>query len=223
MSTDDGRMLAREAAGNRAREEALIIDRLVETMRLASFRNYLSATVCYMSTIVPDVLTTAGCDVASALQRIRPGHLWPEKTSARRTLSRRQAPRHTRGRYSAPSFADPGAFANLPPLLIGDAIISDGASGDWIEVSIFGDALEIVLRSDGYKLSTHAGIAHLKLANALPDTVAAACVGRSVADVVDHPLLRSVDFVIEDAAQVAGATMLSFVVGQVSLDLPWRP
>ncbi|RZL85464.1 MAG: hypothetical protein EOP66_01315 [Sphingomonas sp.] len=127
MSTVDDRMIAREVAGARAREEALVIDRLVETMRLASFRAYLGATVCSMSAIVPDVLAMAGSDVGSALQRIRPGHLWPAKTSSRKTFSRRPATRLTRSRHSAPSFANPSAFAFLPPLLIGDAIISEGA------------------------------------------------------------------------------------------------
>lgn len=223
MSNIDDRMLAREVAGAHAREEALVIDRLVETMRLASFRAYLGATVCSMSTIVPDVLAMAGSDVVSALHRIRPGHLWPAHTSSRRTVGRRQPLRPTRGRYSAPKFADPSAFAYLPPLRVGDAIISEGALGDWIEVSISGDSLEVVLRSDGYELSTLAGTAHLKLMDALPDTVTAACVGRPVAEVVDHPLLRSVDFVIADVEQVEGATTLSFVVGQATLDAPWRP
>ena len=214
---------SREVAGARAREEALVIDRLVETMRLASFRAYLDATVCSMSTIVPDVLAMAGSDVESALQRIRPGHLWPAKTSSRKTFTRRPAPRLTRGRHSAPSFVDPSAFAYLQPLLIGDAIISEGALGDWIEVSIFADSLEVVLRSNGYELSTLAGTARLKITRALPNTVTAACVGRAVAEVVDHPFLRSVGFVITDAEHVEDDTTLSFDVGQSTLDPPWRP
>jgi hypothetical protein len=223
MNIVEKRISLREAAGRRAREEALMLDRLVETMRLASFRSYLAATVCSMSAIVPDVLATAGTDVASALQRIRPGHMWPMKMSSRKTFSRRQAARLSHGRFPAPSFVDPCAVAYLPPLVVGDAIISEGAPGDWIEASILGDSLEITLRSDGYELSTHAGTAHLKLAGALPVTVLAACAGRPLAEVVDHPLLRSGDYVIERAAQVSGSSRLSFNLGQVGLELPWRP
>lgn len=223
MSAVNDRTFAREVAGARAREEALMIDRLVETLRLASFRNYLGATVCSMSMIVPDVLAIAGSDVGSALHLIRPAHLWPSQTSPQKPVKRRQASHANRRWRSKPSFADPCVYGHSPPMLVGDAIISDGALGDWIAVSIFGDSLEIVLRGDGYQLSTHAGTAQIQLVDALPDTVAAACVGRPIAEVVDHPILRSVDFVIEDAMQDAGATRLYFAVGQTSLDPPWRP
>lgn len=214
---------AREAAGVRARKEALMLDRLVETMRLANFRSYLVATVHSMSAIVPDVLAMAGTDVGSALQCIRPSHRWPGSTVARKMRHHpRSAPLFQRVAAS-PSFANPRAATYPLTPLVGDAIISEGAPGEWIEASILGDSLEIVLRSDGYELSTHAGTAHLKLASSLPATVTAACVGRPLIEVVDHPLLRAGGFVIERAAQAAGSTRLSFDVGQVSLELPWRP
>lgn len=214
---------ARDAAGARARKEALMLDRLVETMRLVSFRSYLAATVHTMSAIVPEVLAMAGTDVGSALQRIRPSHRWPASTVAREARRRPRSARLSRRAAGSPSFADPrAAIYSLTPL-VGDAIISDGALGEWIEASILGESLEVVLRSEGYELSTHAGTAHLKLAGSLPATVTAACVGRPLVEVVDHPLLRAGGFVIERAAQVAGSTSLSFDVGRVDIGSPWRP
>ena len=222
MSTVDQRVLARAAAGKRAREEAQAIDRLVESMRLASFRSYLAATVNSMSAIVPDVLAMVGSDVGSALQRIRPGYRWPSTTVARKAVVRSHIARPLRHGSASPSFADPRAASYFAPL-IGDAIISDGSPGDWSEAMILGDSLDVVLRSDGYELSTRAGIACLKMASSLPATVIAVCEGRPLVEIVDHPLLRSGGFVIERAAQVKNCSVLSFNVGQVSLEVPWRP
>jgi len=223
LTIADERTLARDAAGARARKEGLMLDRLVETMRLASFRSYLVATVHSMSAIVPDVLAMAGSDVGSALQRIRPGHRWPGSTMVRKVRRRPQSPPLFRRVAPSPSFANPGTSTYPLTPLVGDAIISEGAPGEWIEASILGDCLEIVLRSDGYELSTHGGTAQLKLAGSLPATVTAACVGRPLAAVVDHPLLRAGGFVIERVAQVAGSTRLSFRVGRVDIEMPWRP
>lgn len=217
------RTLARDAAGARAREEALMIDRLVETMRLASFRSYLAATVHSMSAIVPDVLAMVGTDVGSALQRIRPSHRWPGSTVVRKVRHRPQSQPLFRRVAASPSFANPASATYYLTPLIGDAIISEGAPGEWIEASIRGDSLEIVLRSDGYGLSTHAGTGHLKLAGSLSATVTAACAGRPLVEVVDHPLLRAGGFVIERAAHVAGSTRLSFDVGRAEIEMPWRP
>lgn len=191
-------------------------------MRLASFRSYLAATVHSMSAIVPDVLAMAGSDVASALQRIRPAHLWPMKAAAQKTSNRRHTARLSGSRYKTSPFTDLSAAAYYQPL-VGDAVISDKVPGAWIEACIFGDSLEIILRSDGYELSTNGGIAHLKLAGTLPDTVLTACVGRPVIEVVDHVMLRSGGYVIERVGKVAGYPRLSFDVGQADIDLPWRP
>lgn len=222
MNSVDEQALARDAAGKRAREEARTIDRLVESMRLASFRSYLAATVRSMSAIVPDVLSIAGSDVGSALQLIRPGHSWPSTTVARKASVRSHIARPSRRGPTSPSFADPRAASHLLAPVIGDAIIADGVPGDWIAAMIVGDSLEVVLRSDGYELSTHAGTAYLKMAGSLPATVIAACEGRLLGEVVDHPLLRSSGFVIERAGQAAGSSIIVFNVGQVSLEVPWR-
>lgn len=217
----------RKDAGRRARDEALMLDRLVECMRLASFRNYLGATVHSMSAIVPDVLATvpdvlatAGSDVTSALQRIRPGHLWPMSTAPKATTSK-MAQASRRG-YPIRTIGDARATTYRSPSRAGDAVIADGAPGEWVEVAIVGDSLEVVLRSDGSELSTHAGFAHLRLAGSLPDTVLAACEGRPLDDVVDHPLLRGRGYVVARSSKLASASTLQFEVGRVALEMPWR-
>jgi hypothetical protein len=205
----------REAAGRRARDEALMLDRLVGTMRLASFRSYLLATVETMSALVPDVLGMAGSDVPSALQHIRPGHRWPMITNlgAEDGRSGRAFNRREKGA---------GKFVTRPAPLFGDAVIAEGALGDWVEARIAGGSLDVTLRSESFELSTADGTGYIRIAATLPDTVLAACIGRPLADVVDHPLLRAHAYVIDHVAQVGRASSLAFKVGRLGLEMPWR-
>ena len=192
------------AAARRAREEARVLDQMVENMRLTSFRTYLAATVHRMSSIVPDVLSVGRSDVGAALQRIRPGHLWPANTRPRSALRDPMS-----ARYNQP----------LDTPLIGDTVILDGLK-DWIEATIYGGSLEVLLRGPAYTLSTHTGTARLKI-EALPHTAVGSCVGRAIEDVVDHALLRGRGFVVEKAARVGTATIVSFEVGSLPLQVPW--
>jgi hypothetical protein len=192
------------AAARRACEEARVLNRMVENMRLTSFRTYLAATVNSMSSIVPDVLSVGRSDVGAALQRIRPGHLWPENTRPRSAL-----------RGSMSSYYNQA----LDTPLIGDAVILDGLK-DWIEAVIYGGSLEVLLRGPAYTLSTRTGTARMKL-EAIPHTAVGSCVGRAIEEVVDHALLRGRGFVVEKAARVGTSTVVSFEVGTRPLEMPW--
>ncbi|AGH50180.1 hypothetical protein G432_12295 [Sphingomonas sp. MM-1] len=196
-----------ELARRRACDEALVIDRLVETLRLASFRSFLASTVVSMSAIVPSVLDMVGSDVPSALQRIRPGHLWPRSTSRA-------------GRSPASSAL--GRKDLVWPMRIGDAVMADGILA-WVEAAILGSSLDIVLRAGGVELATYAGVARLQVDDRLPDTVLSACEGRPLDQIVDHPLLRGRGYVVDGAYQARDASVLTFDVGRRSLEMPWRP
>lgn len=215
MTAADVVVQIREIAGKRAREEALMLDRLVETLRLASFRSFLSATVDSMSSLVPDVLEMAGSDVASTLQRIRPGHMWPSITRLEDQYGRTGPAFNRKVRVG-------GKLVTRPAPLMGDAVIAEGALGDWVEAKVVGGSLEVTLRSGGFELTTQDGTGYIRLAGKLPATVLAACPGRPLAEVIDHPLLRPRGFVIDRATDVAGASSLTFNVGRLALQLPWR-
>jgi hypothetical protein len=207
---------ARDEASRRARDEALMLDRLVETLRLASFRSYLTATVVSMSALVPDVLALVASDVPSALQRIRPGSSWPSITKLEAEYGRTGPTTNRRVKVGK-------RFFKRPAPLMGDAVLAEGALGDWVEAKIFGGSLDVTLRGGSFELSTQDGTGYVRCGGKLPDTVISACVGRPLTDVVDHPILQSRGFVISDAAQVAGASSLTFDVGRLPLELPWRP
>lgn len=214
MICADAALEIREAAGRRAREEAQMLDRLVESLRLASFRAYLSATVVSMSSLVPDVLAMGGSDVPSALQRLRPGHIWPSITSREReygqTGKTNRMVKVGRGR------------ARRPAMLVGDAVIAEGVPGPWIEAKVVGGSFDVVLRDSGFELSTQDGVGYVRCPVELPSIVIEACPGRPLADVVDHPLLHARGFVIQDAANLGKGSSFSFDVGRQPLELPWR-
>lgn len=214
MTAAEAALQIRMAAGRRARDEALMLDRLVETLRLASFRSYLLATVDSMSALVPAVLEMVGSDVPTALQRVRPSHLWPGSTETGSQRARPESP-------DRPAKTRSGS-APRPAKLIGDAVIADGALGDWLEARIAGRSLDISLRSDCYEFSTRDGTGYILFVGLLPDTVVAAAEGRALTDVVDHPLFRSRGFVVDRAAQVGNRTSLTFDVGRMAVEMPWR-
>jgi hypothetical protein len=216
VSAPDPTLFVREEAGVRAREEALMLDRLVETLRLASFRSYLATTVETMSSLVPVVLDLVGSDVASALQRVRPGHTWPSITKHEGEYGRTGPATNRRVRIR-------GRQVTRPAPMMGDAVLAEGALGDYVEARIFGGSLDVSLRGDRFELSTQDGTGYVRYAGKLPDTVIAACEGCPVTDVVDHPVLHGRGFVITRAAQIAGASSLTFDVGRLPVELPWRP
>lgn len=206
----------REVAGKRARDEAAMLDRMMEQLRLASFRSYLAATVVSMSVLVPEVLELGSSGMADAMQRLRPGHIWPSVT-AREAEYGRTGPATNR-------MVKPGRqLSRRPAPLMGDAVMSEGVFGPVVEAKVFGGSLDVVLRADGFRLSTMDGVGYLMFDQMLPDTIVAALPGRRLSDVLDHVLLHGRGFVISNAAQVGGGSSLAFDVGRLPVDVPWRP
>ena len=193
-----------------------MLNRLVEDMRLASFRAYLAATVHSMTSIVPDVLDLAGSSVGDAMQRLRPGPRWPSITLRK--------VEHGQAGVATERMIEAGMVCPWRPApLIGDAVISDGVPGAFVEAKIYGDSLDVKLCWKGAVLFTHRGTGYVMLDQQLPDIVVTGCCGRRLLDVIDHPLLRSSDLVIAAAAQVGGASSFAFEIGRSRLDVPWRP
>lgn len=207
-STDDVRR--REDAGRAACRELTTIDGLVDNLRLASFRAFLCATVRTMSAIVPDVLEVGGCDQTSALQRIRPAHSWPQSTQPSGT-----------GGPALFIRTNPKARSNASAPRYGAAVIADGPK-EWIEAAIIGCSFDVLYRSFGLEFSTRDGLGRLRLGT-LPEAILAACPGRTLDAVVDHPMLRGRGFLITRTWQHPSGSMLEFDVGRAPLLLPWRP
>lgn len=216
MTPADQSSAIREIAGKRARDEARMLDRLVENMRLASFRSYLAVTMDSMSAIVPDVVALAGSNVPDAMQRLRPGHRWPSITT-------RKAGHGDPGSVTGRRIKAGAVCPWRPEPLIADAIVCDDIEGPFVEVKVYGASLEVKLRGAGFVFFTHGGMGFVMLESPLPETVIGSCVGRVLLDVVDHPLFRGRDLMISQATQVGGGSSLAFDVGRAKLEVPWRP
>ncbi|MDR6145983.1 hypothetical protein QE363_001776 [Sphingomonas sp. SORGH_AS870] len=215
MTPADQSLAIREIAGKRARDEARMLNRLVENMRLASFRSYLAVTMDSMSAIVPEVLALAGSNVPDAMQRLRPGHRWPSITTCR---AGRDDPGSVTGRRIKAGAVCPWR----PEPLIAEAIVCDGIEGPFVEVKVYGASLEVKLRGEGFVFFTHGGMGFVMLERLLPETVINSCVGHLLLDVIEHPLFGDRDFIISQSAQVRGGSSLAFDVGRTNLEVPWR-
>ncbi|WP_294282812.1 hypothetical protein [uncultured Sphingomonas sp.] len=215
MMAADQASTIREIAGKRARDEARMLDRLVENLRLASFRSYLAATMNSMSAVVPDVLDLAGSNVADAMQRLRPGHRWP-------SITRRKTAQGNPGAFTVPRGKARTVCPWRPDPLIADAVVSDGLDGPFVEVKVYGASLDVKLRGERFTFFTHDGTGFVMLESQLPETVVDSCVGRRLMDVVKHPLFAADRMMISGAAQVGGGSSLSFDVGRTELKVPWR-
>jgi hypothetical protein len=216
MTPADHSMAIREIAGKRARDEARMLDRLVENMRLASFRSYLAVTMDSMSAIVPDVLALAGSNVPDALQRLRPGHRWPSITT-------RKAAHGDPGSLTGHRIKAGSVCPWRPEPLIADAIVCDDIEGPFVEVKVYGASLEVKLRGAGFVFFTHGGTGYVLLERPLPEAIIGSCVGRRLLDVIEHPLFGDRDILISQSAQVGGGSSLAFDVGRMKLEVPWRP
>lgn len=204
-------------AGVRAREEMQTIDRLSDSMRLASFRDYLEVAVQSMSTPVPEVLAMVGSNLASALHSLRPSQAWPSLAGRDRKpipLMQWRIPMFG-GRGRRPRGQQSDAYAL--PYRIGDAIVSDGALADWVQVAVSGPSLEVIIRGESFELSTVAGRARVLLKVQMPATALSACVGRRLDSLVAHPLFVDRDYVVTGVEHVDGSTAIEFDVGQVSV------
>ncbi len=201
-----------------ARREADLVEGLAAELRLASFRRYLQATVDGMSSLVPDVLALAGFDATRALDCVRPGHLWPGRVARRPQAGSAAAARRA---VKAKSLGRTPATAWPLIARAGDAVIAEGLFGPWIEAAIVERSLEVVLRSEGFELSTRGGVADLRFAGRLPESVVALCPGRLLDEIVDHPLLRGRGYVVARAASHGDRFSVSFDVGRTGLVPPW--
>lgn len=184
-------------------------------MRLASFRDYLGVAVQTMSKPVPDVLAMVGSDVPTALHSLRPSQAWPSLAGRDRKqipLMQWRIPMFG-GKTRRPRAQQSDAYAL--PYRIGDAIISDGASADWVQVAVSGPSLEVIMRGESFELATVAGQARVLLAAQLPMTALSACVGRRLDSLVAHPLFADRDYIVTGADHVDGGTAIEFEVGQV--------
>ncbi|NYD89214.1 hypothetical protein [Sphingomonas melonis] len=218
----DRRDIIFKEAGRRAREENLTITRMVEAMRLASFRDYLASVVDLMPTILPSVAESVGLTLPETFQRLRPSAAWPACTgrSVAAPVRKRLPSFAIMGRRWSATLSSNDIHAESPR--IGAALLPEAAPTDRIEIVPMGRWLEIVYRKDAFELTTREGAAQLRLEGRLPEVIQSTCVGRRLDEVVDLALLRDQGLVIESVRVLSPYTLLQMRVQGSAVAFPWR-
>ena len=200
------------------------IDRFLEQTdreRLLLYRMHLQATVRSASPLIMDLAGHFGIDVAGRLDAVRPPSQWPwraRKWSLAASLAhgslapynyvgprRRTVHGMLRRRAAEPGFIH---FADGDDLL---AFHFDGLSL----------SMEACIGASDVRVAK--GMAALTLPAGIPDTLAAAMVGRQVDALVESPALAGRGYVVRrvrEARAGAGPTLV-FATGRTRFAMPW--
>jgi len=106
----------------------------------------------------------------------------------------------------------------------GHAIAFMQSGDDWACLDVVDHSLEVEARIGQVKFDTLFGVLRVELDHRIPDTLAAACVGRSVCEIIDHPGLRGHHWPIgsiEESLTSAFGQTLVVETGSVAFRMPW--
>lgn len=193
--------------------DAGLTERLLADLPLAGLRSYLRSTVTTMSALIPQVLLIEGVEIDWVIHALRASGTWSSGASA-----------------------DPGNAASdrNAGLDGGDAATRVQVGGHQssaripcarpertrIGIEVVGSRLELRVESETCMLSTIAGLGQVTLSFRLPESLATACPGRSLDDVVDHRLLRGRGFPVFGVIQHDAASTILFTVGELPVEIP---
>lgn len=205
-----------------ARSAVLIAsERRYQRARLALFREHLRATVEFVSPLAVDALAAEGLSVDEVVEGFIPPRDWPE------------VPLRLHDTFRPAGFDFFGASSSRPKAVgrrfemrhrSGAGIVVRGASDDdgGLGIRVSGDGIEVAILTSEYLLTTSAGKGRLQIAGGLPMTIGGAMTGRSVGEVVSHPLLDGRSYPVRRVTQSfgAGSALIVFDTGRQEFQLP---
>lgn len=211
--TDDDRRRIRKAR-RQARARYAEIEAAREAQAAAVFRAELDAVVRSASPLLISLLAVDGLTLDEAVALIEPGQPWPRQPRlsgrsfghpARNHLLRYYLAGMPRGRLAEPSHEH--TFHR--------------AEGDYLTMKVVDHSLELEAKIAPVWLETRFGELRVQLDDALPETIATACVGRLLEEIVDHKAWRGRGWRIIDIEEpVAAYFGQTLVVAAVSV--PYR-
>lgn len=214
--------LAREVGLDHLLEDLYDRDAEVE---LALYRAHHALHVASASPLALDLLTHWGLSPDALAWRLRPSGDWRRWVCGPRPIRAIHFAHRRKGRAGLP--ADEGH--DRCGFLHGGLVVrewSDPAGAVGIRLSPAG--LEIGARLGPVHLRTAGGVATLTTGMAVPETLKAACVGRPIEAVFDHPVLRGRGYVIADqfdrtptAEDPREAWRIEFAAAPVPWRVPW--
>lgn len=192
-----------------------------EEQRLQIFRLHLQDTIHFASPLLLDLLSHEGLSLTHAVDMIYPPEAWPWRPLGNFTTRWiRQAllggsPHSLHEvRDFTRRFRNPGVIIRHP----------DHPRGR-LAVRPAGDIIGFQAEVAGCEIGAFSPLALLKLPQRYPDTIALAMVGRTVDEIVDHPIFNGRDYrvrrVLTDLTD--GLPVLVFRAAPLPFAMPWTP
>ena len=181
--TDSDRLRIRRA---RRRTRALYagVEASRDSRLLAALRIEIGATVRSASPVLIALLATQGLTFDQAVALIQPARSWPRRPTPS-NQSCQYTIRNPLWRYYMTT--TPTSHQTLPAR---HAYTFHSANDDYVRIQVVDHSLEVEARIAPVWLETRFGELRVHLDEALPETIATACVGRLIEKIVDHPAWR---------------------------------
>ena len=188
-----------------------------ERARRNLFRMHLQASVTTMNRLAFEFASAAGDDAAAVARQLRPAAGWPWLAMGSRPASTW---------WIAAEALDHG-FAADTARYYGSKTVAKGSvaqlrQSDDLRYRAIGACLEVDGRLGRGHLVTRGDIASLEILDDLPFTIIASMPGRTMGELIDHPLFNGRDYVIQSAERAHwGTVLVTFYTGRVPVVLPW--
>lgn len=187
------------------------------------FRREIGTNVRSVSPFLLSLVESQGESLAALLDRIEPAPRWPRAPalSARPHIQFRRA-REPYRRFTISTSTGDREVIRLRGF--GPGLLFMWSRDDWACLDVVDHSLEVEARIGPVKFDTLFGVLRIELDHRIPDSLAAACVGRSICEVVDHPALRGRHWMIgavEEAPSPSLGQTLVVEAGSLAFRLPW--
>lgn len=180
------------------------------------FRYEIGATVRSASPFLIALLASDDMLLDDVVETIEPGCGWPRRA---RLSPRRNALRS--GKHALRQIAACRRQNAWPETLLMQRA-SVKLSGYYAaEVRIVAHSIEIHVRLKTVTFDTCFGILRIALGRHLPETLAVACVGRLVEEIVDHISLRGFGWRVAAVEPSINGSVLVVETGSVEYQMPW--
>lgn len=184
----------------------------------AAFRAELGVVVRSASSLLVSLLAADGLTLDDAVTLVEPGRPWPGQPRLASRSFGHPVGNHVLRYYMAGMRA--GRLAE-PPVSQHTFYRADG---DYLTMQVVAHSLELEARIAPLWLETRFGELRVQLDEALPETIAIACVGRLIEEVVDHQAWRGrgwriVD--VEDAVAPYFGQTLIVTAGSAPYRITW--
>lgn len=206
----------------RARRQARVqhaeIEKARDAATLMAFRVEIGAVIRSASPLLISLLARDGLTLDDAVARLEPSELWPRRPR----LSTRGCKRPSHGHLLRYYLQRVGPTQlSVPPL---HSHRFDRTDGSYVILQAVDHSLELEASIPSIWLQTRFGELRVQFDEALPDTIATACVGRTIDEIVDHDAWRGrgwrIVAVEEPVASYFGQTLI-VATGSVPHSITW--